>query len=46
MPVNYNNSKHAILIMAHNQFEILEKLMMQLDHQISSVNVKGKCHLL
>lgn len=46
MPVNYNNSKHAILIMAHNQFEILEKLMMQLDHQRNDVNVKGKCHLL
>lgn len=25
--------KHAMLIMAHNQFEILEKLMIQLDHE-------------
>ena len=25
--------KHAILIMAHNQFEILKKLMKQLDHE-------------
>lgn len=25
--------KHAILIMAHNQFEILEKLMVMLDHE-------------
>ena len=24
--------KHAMLSMAHNQFEILEKLMQQLDH--------------
>ena len=24
--------KHAMLIMAHKQFEILEKLMRQLDH--------------
>lgn len=25
--------KHAMLIMAHKQFEIFEKLMMQLDHE-------------
>lgn len=25
--------KHAMLIMAHNQFDILEKLMIQLDHE-------------
>lgn len=29
--------KHAMLIMAHNQFEILEKLMMQLDHERNDI---------
>lgn len=33
MAANCNIKKHAMLIMAHNQFEILEKLMIQLDHQ-------------
>lgn len=30
---NCSSKKHAVLIMAHNQFEILEKLMIQLDHE-------------
>ena len=29
--------KHAILIMAHNQFEILEKLVQQLDHERNDI---------
>ena len=29
--------KHAMLIMAHNQFEILEKLMIQLDHERNDI---------
>lgn len=33
MPINCSRKKHAVLIMAHNQFKILEKLMIQLDHE-------------
>lgn len=29
--------KHAMLIMAHDQFEILEKLMIQLDHERNDI---------
>lgn len=29
--------KHAMLIMAHDQFEILEKLMIQLDHEQNDI---------
>lgn len=31
--------KHAMLIMAHNQFEILEKLMTQLDHERNDIYI-------
>lgn len=31
--------KHAMLIMAHNQFEILEKLMQQLDHESNDLYI-------
>lgn len=30
---NCSSKKHAVLIMSHYQFEILEKLMIQLDHE-------------
>ena len=39
MPSNCNSKKHAILIMAHNQFEILEKLMIQLDHERNDIYI-------
>ena len=39
MPSNCNSKKHAILIMAHNQFEILEKLMTQLDHERNDIYI-------
>ena len=31
--------KHAMLIMAHDQFEILEKLMIQLDHERNDIYI-------
>ena len=31
--------KHAILIMAHNQFKILEKLVQQLDHARNDIYI-------
>lgn len=33
------HKKHAMLIMAHNQFEILEKLMTQLDHERNDIYI-------
>lgn len=46
MAANCNRKKHAILIMAHNQFEILEKLMIQLDHQRNDlyIHIDRKSH--
>ena len=46
MVANCNRKKHAILIMAHNQFEILEKLMIQLDHQRNDlyIHIDRKSH--
>ena len=31
--------KHAILIMAHNQFDILEKLLIMLDHERNDIYI-------
>ncbi len=31
--------KHAILIMAHNQFELLDKLMRMLDHECFDIYI-------
>ena len=31
--------KHAMLIMAHNQFEILEKLLIMLDHERNDIYI-------
>lgn len=37
MSNEYTSKKHTVLIMAHNQFEILEKLMIQLDHERNDI---------
>lgn len=39
MPSNCSSKKHAILIMAHDQLEILEKLMIQLDHERNDIYI-------
>lgn len=36
MPSNCSSKKHGILIMAHNQFEIL---MIQLDHERNDIYI-------
>lgn len=35
----HKKKKHAMLIMAHDQFEILEKLMIQLDHERNDIYI-------